>query len=1124
MAKRTDIETILVVGAGPIVIGQAAEFDYSGTQAVKALKKEGYRVVLINSNPATIMTDPELADATYIEPITSEIIELIIQEEQPDALLPTVGGQTALNMAVELSEKGILEKYDVQLIGASLEAMRLAEDRLLFKEAMQANGLEVPRGGLATSLEEAIELAEQIGRYPILIRPSFTLGGSGAATAYNLDDLIQKAEFGLTESPVRSVLVEESVLGWKEYELEVMRDRVDNFVVVCSIENIDPMGVHTGDSVTIAPSMTLTDREYQRLRDQARTVMEIVGVETGGSNVQFAVDPASGRVLVIEMNPRVSRSSALASKATGFPIAKLAALLAVGYTLDELENDITGTCAAFEPSIDYVVTKFPRWAFEKFSGVDPTLGPQMKSVGEAMAMGRTFKESMLKALQSLELSRLPFPTPEHRTWDGELQSLAIPRAERLWSLWEAFRAGHTVEEVHQISQIDPWFLAQIAEIADLERAILPYNDLNNLPTYLLRLAKRTGFSDQHLAWLLQARQPSPPAPLPILGEGGRDSSEAASSPSPSIGSPSTSSGTGGWGVRASASGGVSALEVRAFRKARGLGTTFHMVDSCAAEFEATTPYLYSSYESESEATPSEREKVIILGGGPNRIGQGIEFDYCCVHAAFAFRELGMETIMVNCNPETVSTDYDTSDRLYFEPLTFEHVMNIVEREQEAGHLRGVVIQFGGQTPLNLARQLEAANVPILGTQPEAIDLAEDRERFGALLKELDIPSPAYGIARTLADARRVARKVGYPVMVRPSYVLGGRAMGIVYSETQLASFVEEAQAAAPGQAILIDHYLEDAFEVDVDAVVDEERVIVGGVMQHIEEAGVHSGDSATVLPPYKISYYHLNHMREYTERLGLALGVRGLMNIQYAIKEDITYVLEVNPRASRTVPYVSKATGVPLAKMAAKVMGGKSLAELGLTSDPQVSGFFVKEAVLPFKKFLGVDARLSPEMRSTGEVMGHANRFGHAFAKAQMGAGESLPLEGAVFISVNDYDKGSMLKMARDLHRMGFRLLATRGTASSLVRVGLPVEPVNKVSEGGRHIVERIRAGEIDMIINTPLGSTAHSDGAAIRTTAIRYGVPLMTTTSAAEATVNGIRALKNKALKVRSLQTHHRK
>ncbi len=1082
MPKRTDIHTILVVGAGPIVIGQAAEFDYSGTQAVKALKREGYRVVLVNSNPATIMTDPELADATYIEPITPEIIELIIQQERPDALLPTVGGQTALNMAVELAERGILARYGVQLIGASLDAMRLAEDRLLFKNAMLAAGLEVPRGGLATSLHEALAIVEEIGRYPILIRASFTLGGAGAGTATDHDDFVQKVEFGLKQSPVGSILVEESVLGWKEYELEVMRDRADNFVVICSIENLDPMGVHTGDSVTVAPAMTLTDREYQRLRDQARTVMEVVGVETGGSNVQFAVDPATGRVIVIEMNPRVSRSSALASKATGFPIAKFAALLAVGYTLDELKNDITGTSAAFEPSIDYVVAKLPRWAFEKFPGVDPTLGPQMKSVGEAMAIGRTFKEALLKGLQSLELSRPPFPTSQHRTWDGTLSSLGTPRAERLWSLWEAFRAGHTVEEVYQATYIDPWFLHQMAEIADLERAVMEFSDAAALPLPLLRAAKRAGFSDTHLAALLESHngvvQPS------RLHE--RE------------------------------------LSFREQRKERGVLPTFHMVDSCAAEFEATTPYLYSSYESESEAPPTGRDKVIILGGGPNRIGQGIEFDYCCVHAVLALREMGIETIMVNCNPETVSTDYDTSDRLYFEPLTFEHVMNVVERESQSGTLLGVMVQFGGQTPLNLARRLEAAGVPILGTPPDAIDLAEDREQFGALLEDLDIPAPAYGIARSLEEARVVAREVGYPVMVRPSYVLGGRAMGIVYDETQLAAFVREAQQAAPDQPILVDQFLEDAFEADIDAVADGERVVIGGILQHIEEAGVHSGDSATVLPPYKISYYHLAHMRDYTERLGLALGVKGLMNVQYAIKDDIVYVLEVNPRASRTVPYVSKATGVPLAKVAAKVMAGQTLEELGLTEEPDVDGFFVKEAVLPFRKFLGVDARLSPEMRSTGEVMGHASRFGHAFAKAQIATGDALPASGSVFISVNDYDKGTALKMARDLHRLGFKLLATRGTASALVAVGLPVDPINKVSEGGRHIVDRIRAGEVDLIINTPLGPTARADGLAIRTAAVRYGVPLLTTLSAAQAAVNGIKALQEKALKVRSLQTHH--
>lgn len=1076
LMKRTDIHTILVIGAGPIVIGQAAEFDYSGTQAVKALKREGYRVVLINSNPATIMTDPELADATYIEPITPDIIELIIQQEKPDALLPTVGGQTGLNMAVELAERGILDKYGVKLIGASLRAMQLAEDRLLFKETMLAHGLEVPKGGLATSLEEAVAIADEIGTYPILIRASFTLGGAGAATVYSREEFILKADFGLRQSPVGSVLVEESVLGWKEYELEVMRDKHDNFVVVCSIENLDPMGVHTGDSITVAPALTLTDREYQRLRDQARTIMEAIGVETGGSNVQFAVDPATGRVIVIEMNPRVSRSSALASKATGFAIAKIAALLAVGYTLDELKNDITGTCAAFEPSIDYVVTKIPRWAFEKFSGVDPVLGPQMKSVGEVMAMGRTFKESFLKALQSLELSRPPYPAASHVTWDGKLESLAVPRAERVWMVWEAFQAGYSLEEIHAHSKIDPWFLHQLKEISDLESEVSQSASLDALPPRLLRRAKRAGFSDAHIGSLLHQKDAH-----------------------------------------------LATLTVRDQRTTAGVMPTFHMVDSCGAEFEAKTPYLYSSYESESEAPPNERKKVMVLGGGPNRIGQGIEFDYCCVHAVMAFRELDIETIIVNCNPETVSTDYDTSDRLYFEPLTLEHVLNIVERERASGELLGVVVQFGGQTPLNLTRPLEAAGVPILGTSPNAIDLAEDRERFGALLAELDIPSPSHGIARDLEDARRVAQEVGYPVMVRPSYVLGGRAMGIVYNETQLSGFVSEAQNAAPGQAILIDHYLEDAFEVDVDAVADGERVVIGGVMQHIEEAGVHSGDSATVLPPYKISSYHLSHIREYTEQLGLALGVRGLMNIQYAIKDDIVYVLEVNPRASRTVPYVSKATGVPLAKIAARIMAGQTLEEIGLLKEPAVDGFFVKEAVLPFKKFLGVDALLSPEMRSTGEVMGHASRFGHAFAKAQMAAGDTLPASGKIFVSVNDFDKSTAMKIARDLWRMGFEILATTGTAQTLNEMGVPCTQVNKVNEGSPHIVDMIRDGEVALIINTPLGAVAQADGVTIRTSAVRYGVPLITTMSAAQAAVNGIRGVKEKALKVRSLQAHHR-
>lgn len=1067
MPKRTDIKSILIVGAGPIVIGQAAEFDYSGTQAVRALKAEGYRLILVNSNPATIMTDPDLADATYIEPITPDILTMIIEKERPDALLPTVGGQTALNIGVTLAESGVLERYGVELIGASLKAMQLAEDRRLFQQAMVAAGLAVPQGAMVSSVEEAQAVAAQIGRYPIIIRPSFTLGGSGGAIAYDPDDFVEKVTFGLKESYTHTVLVEESVLGWKEFELEVMRDGADNFVVVCAIENFDPMGVHTGDSITVAPAMTLTDREYQRLRDQARKVMNAVGVETGGSNVQFAVNPADGRVLIIEMNPRVSRSSALASKATGFPIAKIAALLSVGYRLDEIYNDITRTTvAAFEPSIDYVVTKLPRWAFEKFPTVDPTLGPQMKSVGEAMAIGRTFKEALIKGLQSLELSRPPYPSPTHRVWDGAVESLAIPRAERIWAVWEALQDGISLEQINAISGIDVWFLGQLQQVVELEQALCAYQG-DSLPPALLHKAKRYGFGDAHIAFLT-GHQPS---------------------------------------------------TIRYQRQHAALQPTFHVVDTCAAEFESYTPYLYSAYESETEAPPSQREKVVILGGGPNRIGQGIEFDYCCVHAVMKLREMGYEVVMVNCNPETVSTDYDISDRLYFEPLSLEHVLNIVEREQP---LKGVVVQFGGQTPLNLVKGLQAADIPILGTQPDAIDVVEDRGRFGDLLATLDIPAPAYGVAYSIAEAKRIAQLVEYPVVVRPSYVLGGRAMAIVYTEPELEHYMHKAMQAAPNQAILIDHYLEDAYEADVDAVGDGVQVVVGGIMQQIEEAGVHSGDSACVLPPYKISAYHLGIMRDYTERLGLALGVQGLMNVQYAIKDDVVYVLEVNPRASRTVPFVSKATGVPLAKIATAVMMGCTLESLGLTEEPKVDGFFVKEAVLPFKKFMGADALLGPEMRSTGEVMGHAARFGHAFAKAQMAAGDRLPLEGTVFMSLNDFDKSAGLRLARELYRMGFQIIATRGTASFFVRAGLPVSPINKVSEGSPHAVDYIKAGKIQLIINTPLGATSHDDGGSIRSTAVRYGVPLLTTLSAAQAAVNGIRVLREKQLSVRSLQVHY--
>ncbi len=1104
MPKRTDLHSILIIGSGPIVIGQAAEFDYSGTQACKVLRKEGYRVVLVNSNPATIMTDPEFADATYIEPLTPDVLTAIIAQERPDALLPTVGGQTGLNLAAQLAESGVLDQFGVELIGARLPAIQAAEDRKLFQQTMNAAGLPTPHSDIVRSVDEARKLVETLG-YPVLIRPSFTLGGSGGGIAYNADDLPRVVERGLKESPIGTVLVEESVLGWKEFELEVMRDRADNFVVVCSIENFDPMGIHTGDSITVAPAQTLTDKEYQRLRDMARRVMSAVGVETGGSNVQFALHPQDGRVVVIEMNPRVSRSSALASKATGFPIAKIAALLAVGYTLDEIANDITRqTRAAFEPLIDYVVVKIPRWNFEKFPNADPILGPQMKSVGEAMAIGRTFKEALLKAMRSLEIARLrdwelgrqrsgalalgetaERPRSEAKWVRGNkgdkgdgLEALALGTYDRLFKMFNALRDDVSVDDIACVTIIDRWFISQIKTITDFEAQIA-----NRKSQFAIRAAKRLGLSDAHIASLTNTTE----------------------------------------------------TEIRNARIAAGIIPTYHRVDTCAAEFEAHTPYLYSSYETEDESRPQESRrgevsspvsspvsapaKVMILGSGPNRIGQGIEFDYCCVQASYALHEAGYETIMVNCNPETVSTDYDTSDRLYFEPLTFEHVMDIYEREQPLG----VIVQLGGQTPLNLTLPLARAGVPILGTSPDAIDLAEDRERFSALLTQLDIPQPAHGYARTLDEARAVAKQIGYPLLVRPSYVLGGRAMAIVYDDEQLERFVAKAFDAAPDYPVLIDRYLEDSFEVDVDAVADGERVVIGGVMQHIEEAGVHSGDSACVLPPYKISQYHLSIIRDYTQQIGLALGVRGLMNVQYAIKEDIVYVLEVNPRASRTVPFVSKATGIPLARIAAQVMLGQSLAKLNFMESPTVDGFFVKEAVLPFKKFIGVDSVLGPEMRSTGEVMGHASHFGHAFAKAEMAAGDTLPLSGTALLSVNDFDKGAIVKIARDLQRMGFKLLATRGTAEWLTKVGVPCERVNKIHEGSPHASELIREGKVQLIVNTPLGPGAITAGAAMRAAAIAQGVPLLTTLSAAQAAVNGIRAMREKALKFRSLQAHHK-
>jgi len=1077
MPKRSDIHSILILGSGPIVIGQACEFDYSGVQACKALRREGYRVILVNSNPATIMTDPEFADATYVEPLTPEIVEKIIAVEQPDAVLPTVGGQTGLNLAMDLYRAGILEKYGVQLIGAQTQAIELAEDRLKFKEAMIGAGLAVPASGIAHSLAEAEAIIGQVG-FPCLIRPSFTLGGSGAGIAYTPEDFQRIVEHGLRESPVTEVLVEQSVLGWKEYELEVMRDRADNFVVVCSIENLDPMGVHTGDSITIAPAQTLTDKEYQRLRDMARVVMNTVGVETGGSNVQFAVNPANGEALIIEMNPRVSRSSALASKATGFPIAKIAALLAVGYTLDEIPNDITRvTPASFEPSIDYCVVKVPRWNFEKFPGANVTLGPQMKSVGEVMAIGRTFPEALNKALRGLELAAGSWSLVASE--QAKANQLDIPTAHRIFAVLEALRSGKPNEEIINQTRFDPWFVEQMAKLIRVEEELKPHT-LESLPRDLLRKAKRHGFSDKQIADLINNK---------VI--------------------PST--------ITLSPGHPVTLSQIRKHRLSQNIKPVYYRVDTCAAEFEAFTPYLYSTYETNDEAAPTQNRKVVILGGGPNRIGQGIEFDYCCVQACFALKELGFETIMVNCNPETVSTDYDTADRLYFEPLTLEDVLNVIDEEQP----EGVIVQFGGQTPINLTRGLAEAGAPLWGTSPDAIDLAEDRVRFGELLLELDIPHPEWGTAQSWEAAQQVAARIGYPVLVRPSYVLGGRAMEIAYDDDALGDFLAVAAAASPDGPVLIDHYLEDAFEIDVDALGDGERVVIAGVMQHIEEAGVHSGDSACVLPPYKISQYHLTIIQDYTERLGRALKVKGLMNVQYAIRDDIVYVLEVNPRASRTVPFVSKATGVSIAKLAAQAMAGKTLEDLGFTETPKVDGFFVKEVVLPFKKFPGADYRLGPEMKSTGEVMGHASHFGHAFVKAEMAAGTPLPVSGAALVTVNDFDKGAVLKIARDLHRLGFTLCATPGTGEWLSRAGLPVTVVKKVSEGHPNIQDMVERGELQLIINTPLGARAHDDSRAMRAAAVLHNVPLLTTLSAAAAAVNGITALKAKDLSVRSLQRH---
>jgi len=1067
------MKRVLVIGSGPIVIGQACEFDYSGTQACKALRSEGLEVVLVNSNPATIMTDPELADRTYVEPLTPAIVEAIIAREKPDALLPTVGGQTALNLAVDLAKSGALERHGVRLIGASLDAIEVAEDRLRFREAMRAVGVAVPESGLAGTPEEALALVDLVG-FPAIIRPSFTLGGVGGGIAYNLDEFRELVVRGLSMSPVHQVLIEQSVLGWKEYELEVMRDRADNFVVVCSIENIDPMGIHTGDSITVAPAQTLSDKEYQRLRDLARLVISTVGVETGGSNIQFAVNPSNGDVVTIEMNPRVSRSSALASKATGFPIAKIAALLAVGHTLDEIRNDITRvTPASFEPSIDYVVVKVPRWNFDKFPEADRRLTTQMKSVGEAMAIGRTFKEAFLKGLRSLELRGAPdlwAPWPgARRDTERFARDLAAADERRIWRVFHALEDGWDVERLHEATRIDRWFLAQFAELVASARALRQAGP--SLTPALVSSSRQAGFS---------------------LEEIGRLS-------------------------------GVAVPAIEALGEAAGIRRVFKRIDTCAAEFESFTPYLYSTFAAECEADPTPRRKVIILGSGPNRIGQGIEFDYCCCHAAFALREEGVETVMVNCNPETVSTDYDTADRLYFEPLTFENVMGIVAREREAGGEVSCLVQFGGQTPLKLALPLHRAGVPIIGTSADSIDLAEDRKRFAALLDRLGIAQPASGTALSHEEARAIAGSIGFPVLVRPSYVLGGRGMAIVYDEAALDGYVARALADAPDSPVLIDRYLEDAFELDVDALADATgHVVIGGIMEHIEQAGIHSGDSSCVLPSYLVPERHLDTIRDWTRRIARELNVVGLMNIQFALKDDQVYVLEVNPRASRTVPFLSKATGVPLAKAAARLMLGRTLAELDLTGDVPVSGTFVKTPVFPFVRFTGVDTLLGPEMKSTGEAMGCGQTFGAAFARAQEGAGAALPTSGTIFLSVNDRDKPAILQVARGLAALGFSLAATRGTAAFLAANNLPARPIYKVNEGRPNVADAVANGEIALVVNTPLGRASFFDEKALRRAAMLHGVPCLTTMSAAVAAVSAIAAIREGEAEVRALQDYH--
>lgn len=1068
MPKRTDIKKIMIVGSGPIVIGQACEFDYSGTQACKALRDEGYEVVLVNSNPATIMTDPETADSVYLEPLVPEVVAKIIEKERPDALLSTMGGQTALNIAVELAESGVLDKFGVELIGAKLEAIKKAEDRGLFSAAMKKIGLDMINGDYAHNMEEAREIVAKIG-FPVIIRPSFTMGGSGGGHANDIEEFEKAAKWGLDLSPVSEVLIEESVQGWKEYELEVMRDLKDNVVIICSIENFDPMGVHTGDSITVAPAQTLTDKEYQRMRDAALAVIREIGVETGGSNIQFAVQPDTGRLVIIEMNPRVSRSSALASKATGFPIAKFAAKLSIGLTLDEIPNDITKqTPASFEPTIDYVVTKIPRFTFDKFPGTDDTLSVQMKSVGEVMAIGRTFKESLQKAIRGLETNRhgLGADGREVAEPDKLEEELRRPNSERLFYIRHALREGWEPEKISKISGIDPWFIWQIHEIVEMEERLSKLRSRSGLNADVLRDAKRLGFSDFQIGHLT----------------------------------------------------GIEENEIRTLRKSRGVQAVFKRVDTCGGEFEAHTPYLYSTYESEDEAWPTRRKKVMILGGGPNRIGQGIEFDYCCVQAAFALKEEGYESIMVNSNPETVSTDYDTSDRLYFEPVTLEDVLNIVDIEKPDG----VIVQFGGQTPLKLALPLAAHGVPIIGTQPADIDLAEDREQFGKLLIKLGIEHPAYGIAYSGQEACKIARKIGYPVLVRPSYVLGGQSMVIVYDEDSLRRYMKNAMDASLGKSILIDRYLENAIEVDVDAICDGERTVIGGIMQHIEEAGIHSGDSACVMPPMSLGEDVLNALRKATEKLAMALNVIGLLNIQYAVKDNKIYVLEVNPRASRTAPYVSKTIGISLPKLAAKVMIGRKLDELGFAQERVFEHISIKESVLPFIKFPNVDILLGPEMKSTGEVIGLDRSYGMAYAKAQMSAGNALPEKGVVAVSLCDHDKEMLLPSVMKLAKMGFEICATAGTYNFLKGKGVKCISVYKVGEGSPNIVDLISDKKVSLLINTPSDDKSQFDAGAMRRAALTTAIPYVTTKAAAIAAVEGIEALRKGEMEVTSLQEYN--